>query len=310
MFISMAGLENKPLTDYFGSSNDESTSEIMAMMRMMQQEDERKRKAVIDEMKRQDAMRRYESDEKHKRAEASRRDRLESYKYMQDQKLEERRLKEQIERESRNLIVDRIHPLVKEQKERWKNILPFFKNVKVVLGTLSNAGNNKSSLKPYFDSASIQAMDRIFEQMTGASRVSVMHESELNSRLTTIEPKLARMIRSWKGIISTNTNIMNPEQRAEFKNFLENEAISVLKDYDKSMEIFKEEHQAIEGLINPEYRKKYPLQIPRIHEHDSGLYQDFKNLEKGYDEIEKMQREIMKQPNALAQILDQSYANR
>ncbi len=309
MFIDMAGLENKPLTDYFSSSND-STSEIMAMMRMIQQEDERKRKAVIDEMRHQDAMRLHERNENHRKDEALRRDRLESYKYVQDQKLEERRLKEQMERESRNLIVDRIHPLVKEQKERWKATSPFLKNVKVVMDTLSSAGDAKSRLKPYFDSASIQAMDRIFEQMTGSSRVSVMHESELESRLKTIEPKLARMVRGWKGLISTNTNIMNPEQRAEFKAFLGNAAISALKDYDKSMEIFKEEHKAIEDLINPEYRQKYPLKIPKIHEHDSGLYQDFKNLEKGYDEIEKMQREIMKRPNALAQILGQSYANK
>lgn len=299
----MPGLELKPLSDYLGSSSG-GNSEVMAMMRMIQQNEERKRKAVIDDMRYKDAMKRQEQDEKHRRVEEARKDRLELYKYEQDKIAQEHRAMEKIERESRHLIVDRIHPLVKEQKERWQATSPLLKNVKVVMDTLNSGGNPKSKLKAYFDSASIQAMDRIFEQITGASRVSVMHESELNSRLKTIEPRVARLARKWN-LISTNKNIISPEQRAEFKQFLSQAAISSFKDYKKSLDVFKEEYKATEELISPEYRKKYPLRIPKIHEHEPGLYEKFEQIEKGYDQIQQIKEKAVQQTqqNALSQIL-------
>lgn len=229
--------------------------------------------------------------------EAARKDRLEELRYKEferknrnDERNYQSGVKREIEREMRYIIANKANPLIKSHREDWQKHQKLLNTGMSVIKALQRGQNQDSNQPAYWDSSAISNLDRFIEQMTGASRVSTVHEGELRARIASLLPWQQQLINKWHPV-ARGKKILSQSQSEEFIDSVLDEIQSKHENYKSSYKSFGEDFDAVKSLISPNYQKYLPT-VPKSHEADP-VYAQYEQMYKDKQERQKAQQNLL-----------------
>ena len=227
--------------------------------------------------------------EERKIAEEERRNRLEELRYKEferknrnDERLAERTLKNEKEREAKTIGLQYIKPLMAEHNKKWDAYKKVLASANHIISNLKAAKDSNSPA--YYDSQAIAAMDRLAEALGDAARVSAVHEGELKARIGTVSTFYKDIMNKY-AMTSRGKEYLTPSQRKEFINEIYNKVANEHYAYKNAYDNYTKNTNYFKNFIKPEYQQYIP-QSSGFHDVDP-TFKDFDNVYKDMEEEKK-----------------------